>query len=95
MVRLQGFHHQDEYIVHVSGPDRRRISLLVICQDASAVAAHDAMAAASGRDNVDRPADLLTAAGVVSGVTRPRLRLLREGDQDRWADDGGLIRERG
>ena len=76
MVRLEGFRHQDEYIVHVSGPDRRRITLLVIPPAATTIAAHDAMAAASGRDNVDQPADLLVAAGVVVGVRQPRLRLV-------------------
>jgi hypothetical protein len=40
MVRLEGFRHQDEYVVHVSGPDRRRISLLVIPPDATVSAAH-------------------------------------------------------
>jgi hypothetical protein len=95
MVRLEGFHHQDEHVVHVSGPDRRRISLLMIPPDATATAAHDAMMAASGRENVDQPADLLTATGAVSGGTQPRLRLIRDADQDRWATDGGPVRERG
>lgn len=94
-IRLEGFHHQDEHILHVSGPDRRRISLLVIPLDATATAAHDAMMAASGRDNVDQPADILAATGAVSGPAPPRLRLLRDEDQDRWATDGGLVRERG
>ena len=76
MVRLEGFRHQDEYIVHVSGPDRRRITLLVIPPDATTIAAHDAMMAASGRDNVDQPVDLLVAAGAVVGVRQPRLRLV-------------------
>jgi hypothetical protein len=77
-VRLEGFHHRDEHLVHISGPDRRRISLLVIPPEAGATAAHDAIMAASGRDNVDQPADLLTATGAGSGVSPPRLRLVRE-----------------
>jgi hypothetical protein len=95
MVRLEGFHHQDGYILHVSDPDRRRLSLLVIPPDATAAAAHDAMTAASGRNNVDQPADLLAAAGAVSGAAQPRLRLVHDSDQDRWATDGGQVRERG
>ena len=94
-IRLEGFHHQDEYIVHVSGPDRRRISLLVIPQDATAIAAHEAMTTASGRDNVNQPVDILAAAASGRPATRPRLRLLRDDDQDHWATDGGLVRERG
>lgn len=85
-IRLEGFRHQDEHIVHVSAPDRRRITLLVIPLDTTVVAAHDAMMAASGRDNIDQPADILAAAGVAP----PRLALIPEDDQDRWATDGGL-----
>ena len=78
MTRLEGFRHQDDYIVHVSGPDRRRISLLVIPPNATTIAAHDAMMASAGRDNVDQPADLLSAAGIGPGAQpRPRLRLVR------------------
>jgi hypothetical protein len=94
-IRLEGFRHQDEYIVHVSGPDRRRISLLVIPQDATASAAREAMTTAAGRDNVNQPVDILAAAAIVPAVTRPRLRLLRDEHQDHWATDGGLVRERG
>lgn len=94
-VRLEGFQHQDEYVVHVSGSDRRRISLLVIPHDASTSAAHEAMMAASGRDNADQPVDLLTAAGAVTGETQPRLRLVRDDNQDRWAAGGGPPREHG
>ena len=94
-VRLEGFQHQDEYVVHVSGPDRRRISLLVIPRDATTSAAHEAMTAASGRNNADRPADLLAASGAVSGETEPRLRLVRDHNQHRWATGGGPPGERG
>ena len=94
-VRLEGFRHQDEYVVHVSGPDRRRISLLVIPPEATTSAAHEAMTAASGRSNVDQPLDLLTASGAVSSETRPRLRLVHDDNQDRWANGGGLPGERG
>jgi hypothetical protein len=93
-IRLEGFRHQDEHIVHLSGPDRRRITLLVIPPDAVVIAAHDAMAAAAGRDNVDQAADILAAAGAISDTATPRLRLVRD-VPDRWATDGGLVRERG
>jgi hypothetical protein len=52
------------------------------------------MRAAAGRDNVDQPADLLTAAGAVSAVTRSRLRLVPD-DDDRWATEGEQPREHG
>ena len=77
-VRLRGLRHQDEYLVHLSGSNQQPISLLVIPQDATATAAHRAMMAAAGRDNIDQPADLLAAARAVSGVRQPRLRLVRE-----------------
>lgn len=94
-VRLEGFQHQDEYVVHVSGPDRQRISLLVIPQDATTSVAHEAMTTATGRDNVDRPVNLLAAAGAVSGEIQPRLRLVHDDNQDRRTTRGGLPRERG
>ena len=93
-MRLEGFRHQDEHIVHVSGPGARRMTLLVIPRDATVTAAHDAMTAAAGRNNVDQPADILAAAGAISDTATPRLRLVRSGP-DRWATDGGLVRERG
>jgi Family of unknown function (DUF5994) len=93
-IRLEGFRHQDEFVIHVSGLDRRRITLLVVPQDTTTIASHDAMTAVSGRDNVDRPADILAAATAASDAASTRLRLLRD-DNDRWATDGGLVRERG
>lgn len=95
MVRLEGFQHRDEYVVHVSGPDRRRISLLVIPQDATTSAAHEAMTAASGRNNSDRPAALLATSGAAPGAVQARLQLVRDDNQDRWATGGGPPRERG
>lgn len=93
-IRLEAFRHQDECVVHVSGPDRRRLTLLVVPQDTTAIAAHNAMMAAAGRDNIDQPTDILTAAGATTDSATPRLRLLRD-NRDRWAADGGLTREHG
>lgn len=79
LIRMEGFHEQDEHIVYVSGPDRRRLSLLVIPPDTAARAAHDAMTASSARDNTDRPGDILAAAAGTP-ATAPRLRLVRAPD---------------
>jgi hypothetical protein len=92
MIRLEGAHHQDECVVNVCGPDRRRITLLVIPRDTTTIVSHDAMMAASGQDNVDLPADILTAAGAATGTATTRLRLLSQ-DRVHWAADGSLVRE--
>ena len=94
LIRLEGFRSQDEHTVHVSGPDRTRISLLVIPPDASPTAAHQAMTTASRRDNTDRPADILAAAGLSPRSPIPQPRPVRDDDTARWATDGGRVYER-
>ncbi len=63
VVRLEGFHVQDGDVVHLTGADERRISLLVVPPGLSEAAGHDAMTTASGRGNADSPADILAAVG--------------------------------
>jgi hypothetical protein len=63
-VRLEGFHSQDSSIVHVSGLDGRRVTLLLVPPDAAEAAGHEAMMTAGKRDNADSPAQILAAAGV-------------------------------
>jgi hypothetical protein len=92
-IRLEGFRSQDNHVLHVSGPDRQRITVLVIPPDAMATAAREAMATASRRDNVDRPGDLLFAAGALPDMPLPRLQLVR--DKAQWGTDGGRVYERG
>lgn len=79
-VRMEGFRTQDDDIVHVSGPDRQRITLLVIPQDAATNASHDAMMTASKRDNVDRPGTILADVGIIQDVS-PRLRLIHDDER--------------
>jgi hypothetical protein len=88
-IRLEGFHSQDGHVLHVSGPDHQRITVVVIPPDAMATAAHEAMTAASRRDNVDRPGDLLFAAGALPDMPLPRLQLVRD------KPNGGQAYERG
>jgi hypothetical protein len=88
-VRLEGFRSQDEHILHISGPDRQRITVLVIPPEAGATAAHEAMTTASRRDNIDRPGDLLFAVGALPDLPLPRLQLVRHDD------GGGRVYERG
>jgi hypothetical protein len=78
IVRLEGFHSQSDHVLHVSGSDRQRISLLVVPSDAPDAAAHDAMMTASARGNADRPDEILAAGGVLPDATGPRLRLVRD-----------------
>jgi hypothetical protein len=80
IIRLEGFGSQDEHVVHLSGPDRQRISLLVVPPEAGTTAAHDAMMTASQRGNADLPADILTTGGALP-ATAPRLRLVRDDEQ--------------
>jgi Family of unknown function (DUF5994) len=75
-VYLEGFRFADEHIVHVSGPDQQRITLLVIPPGATTTASYAAMTRAARRDNIEEPLDILTAAGAAP-VTRPALRLVR------------------
>jgi hypothetical protein len=84
-VRLEGFHSQDEHMVHVSGSDRQRMSLLVVPPDAEAAAAHDAMMTASARGNADRPIEILATGGVLPDTTGPRLRLVEDEATSRTA----------
>lgn len=70
-VRLEGFHSQDEHILHVTGLGRRRISLLVVPTDTAEGAAHDALMTAATRGNADSPATLLTVADISARDASP------------------------
>ena len=96
-VRLEGFHSQDRHVVHVSGSDHERLSLLVVPPEANVAAAHDAMTRAAGRGNADHPAVILTESGVLTDASAPRPRPVRDDDpRSRWMTDGGsLVHERG
>lgn len=63
-VRLEGFAYQDKNIIHVTGSNRRRVSLLVVPPEMIDPAGHDAMMAAGHRDNADRPEEILAAAAL-------------------------------
>jgi hypothetical protein len=93
-VRLEGFHSQDQYVVHLSGSDGRRLSLLVVPPEADISDAHDAMIMASRRGNADRPIELLAAGDIVPDRTVLRLRLVSDDPQSRWDTDGGNVEER-
>jgi hypothetical protein len=79
-IRMEGFRTQDEYIVHVSGPNRQRTTLLVIPQNAATNAAHEAMTTASKRDNIDPPGTILADAGIAAGLP-PRPRLIHDDER--------------
>jgi len=59
-VRLAGFTYQDPNVIHVTGSNRGRVSLLVVPPELADAAGHDALMTAARRDNADRPRDILT-----------------------------------
>lgn len=94
-IRLDGFRSQDEHVLNVSGPDRQRISLLVVPPEMTDQAAHDAMMLAAQRDNADRPGKILAAANVVPAAPIPAQRQHGDDGVSRWEADGGRDYERG
>jgi hypothetical protein len=63
-VRLEGFAYQDQNVIHVTGSNRGRISLLVIPPETADTAGHDALMTAARRGDADRPEEILTASCV-------------------------------
>lgn len=88
-VRLEGFGYQDKMIVHVTGANRGKISLLVVPPETAEQAGHDALLTAGRRDNADRPEEILAAVGV------PTQRWTGDRAEDRWENHGGQITSRG
>jgi len=85
-VHLEGFSYQDRNIVHVTGSNRGRISLLVVPPETADSAGHDAMMTAGHRGNADRPEEILLAAPVL-----PTPRVALEDAAGRWESDGGHL----
>jgi hypothetical protein len=81
-VRLEGFTHQDQNIIYVTGSRGGRISLLVVPPGMTDTAGHDAMMTAGHRANADRPEEILAAATVPA----PRQ---AEHSTERRENDGG------
>jgi hypothetical protein len=94
MVRLEGFRSQDEHVVHVIGADRQRLSLLVVPPEATDEAGHNAMMAAAGRDNAERPSKILAVSGVLHAEPIPAPRRALDAGADHWEVDGGRVDER-
>ena len=90
-LRLEGFRSQDQYVVHLSGSDGQRLSLLVIPPEADMGDAHDAMIMAARRGNTDRPVELLALGGIVPDARVPRLRLVSNDPRPRLDTDGGRV----
>ena len=63
-VRLEGFTYQDKNIIHVTGANHGRISLLVVPPETADTAGHEAMMTAGRRGNADRPEEILAAASL-------------------------------
>jgi hypothetical protein len=86
-VRLEGFTYQDKHIIHVTGSNRGRISLLVVPPETTDLAGHEALMIAGRRGNADRPEEILTAVRV------PAPRQAHEHSAQRWETDGGHVRQ--
>ena len=65
-IRLEGFRSQDEHVIHVAGPDRWRISLLVVPPEATETGGHDAIMRSSQRDNAEAALEILTECGALA-----------------------------
>jgi hypothetical protein len=70
-VRLEGFTYQDQNIIHLTGANHGRISLLVVPSEMTDPAGHDALMAAGRRGNTDRPDQILAATGVPAARQAP------------------------
>ena len=93
LLRLEGFHSQDQYVVHATGSTGRRVILLVVPPEAADDRAHDAMIVASRRDNTDRPIEILAAGGIVPDTTIVRLRVASGDPQSHWDTNDGSAAE--
>jgi uncharacterized protein DUF5994 len=61
-VHLEGFTYQNQNIVHVTGSNSGRVSLLVVPPETADSPGHDAMMTAAHRGNADRPEEILAGA---------------------------------
>lgn len=84
-VRLEGFTYQDKNIIHVTGTNRVRVSLLVIPSETTAPAGDEALMTAARHDNADRPEVLLAAPRL------PAPRQSYEHSAQRWESEGGHV----
>jgi hypothetical protein len=86
-VRLEGFTYQDENIIHVTGSNGGRVSLLVVPPELGDLAGHDAMMTAAHRGNADHPEDILTVVRI------PEPRQVHEYAAQRWESEGGPVHQ--
>jgi hypothetical protein len=82
-VRLEGFTYQDQNIIHLTGSNRGRISLLVVPPEMTDATGHDALMTAGRRGNADRPEEILAASSL------PTPRVATDDAEGRWEGDGG------
>ncbi len=61
---MEGFSYQDKNIIHLTGANRVRLSLLVVPPGAEAAAGEEAMTTAARQGNADRPEEILAAPAV-------------------------------
>ncbi|KFU75836.1 hypothetical protein SAMN04489729_7122 [Amycolatopsis lurida] len=80
LVKLEGIGSQNVHVVHVTGGNMRRVTLVVIPPEADSVAAGRVLAAASGQNNVACPETLLDGFGIP---------LALENALSRWESEGG------
>jgi hypothetical protein len=80
LVKLEGIDTQNVHIVHVTGGNMHRVTLLVVPPEADPVAAERVLVAAAGQNNVTGPEALLDEFGA-----RP----VPEDALSRWESEGG------
>jgi hypothetical protein len=79
VIRLEASRSLYENVVHISGPGREPIRLLVIPPESPGPAGHAALMLAARRGNTDRPARILASSGVPDLPPRFAIRATRAG----------------
>ncbi|MFC4857771.1 DUF5994 family protein [Actinophytocola glycyrrhizae] len=78
LARLEGFTYQDRNVVHLTGANHGRVTLLVVPPEMTAVAGRAAMMTAAHGGNADRPEEILAAA--IVPVPRRERRPTQQGE---------------
>jgi hypothetical protein len=86
-VHMEGFTYQDQNIIHLTGSNRGRISLLVIPPEMTDTTGHDALMTAGRRGNADRPEQILAAPRL------PAPRTSHAYSAQRWESEGGYVHQ--
>ncbi|WP_157182913.1 DUF5994 family protein [Sciscionella marina] len=91
LIRLGGFHSQDEHLLDVLGPDGERLTLLVVPPENSVDESEQALQSAADPDNRESPEDLLSHGTALSAL--PRSATADDSTVDAWESEGGQVHD--